>query len=247
MGGMNRARGAPSTGTQTAFNTVAVGPGTEEAQSYKTSADKLASDSVAAANFQNTQFPYVQALANYGEGTKTGPTTDFWNQVAGTIRTPLAKLGMNITTLDDNTQRADALGKWLANIQTNNPVSAKSDAELAQVLKGSASTHINETTGADMVKAGLALQRMNVAATREWQSNPAAQQQYGTYLRFLSAYNQSTDPRAFGVDMLNPAQKQRLADQIKNGSEADAQRFEATLALARRNGMIGGAGSQAMP
>ncbi len=247
MAGIAKARGTPSGGTRTAFNTIAAGPGTEEAQGYKTSADKLSADSLAAADFQRTQFPYVQALKNYGEGTKTGPTTDFWNQVAGTIRTPLAKIGINVGPLSDTTERVDSLGKWLASIQSNNPVSAKSDAELAQVLKGSASTHINEVAGEDMVKAGLALQRMQVAAVREWQNNPAMQAQHGTYLRFLSAYNQNTDPRAFSVDTLNPAQIARLRSQIQNGSEADAARFEASLVLAKRNGLISGAGSQAMP
>ena len=172
MAGINRTQGTPTQGTRVA-STFSVGPGTEQVEGYKVSADKLAADNVAAANFQNTQFPYIQALKTYGEGTTTGPTSDFWNQVAGTIRTPLAKLGINIGDLDDNTQRQDALGKWLANIQSGNPLSGRSDAELAQVLKGSASTHINETTGADMVKAGLSLQRMNVAANREWNSNPA--------------------------------------------------------------------------
>jgi hypothetical protein len=247
MAGVNARRGAPSTGTQTAFNTIATGPGTEEAQGYKTSADRLAADDVAAAEYQNTKFPYVQALKNYGEGTKTGPTSDFWNQVAGTIRTPLAKIGINIGSLDDNTQRQDALGKWLATIQSGNPVSAKSDAELAQVLKGSASTHINETTGADMVKAGQALLDMKTAANREWHNHPDVQRQYGTYLNFLGAYNQNTDPRAFAMGTYNPAQIARLREQLKNGSEADAQRFEASLALARRNGMADRSGSQAMP
>jgi hypothetical protein len=246
MAGINRTQGTPTQGTQVA-STFSVGPGTEQVQSYKTSADKLAADNVAAANFQNTQFPYIQALKTYGEGTTTGPTTDFWNQVAGTIRTPLAKLGVDVSALNDNTQRQDALGKWLANIQSGNPLSGRSDAELAQVLKGSASTHINETTGADMVKAGLSLQRMSVAANREWNNNPALQQQYGTYLNYLANYNSTIDPRAFAVDMYNPQQIARLRSQLQKGSEADAQRFEASLALARRNGMIGGAGSQAMP
>jgi hypothetical protein len=249
IAGMDRARaGGPSAGTQTAYNTISLGPGTEEAQGYKTSAEKLAADDLAATNFQSAQFPYVQALKNYGQGTKTGPTTEFWNQVAGTIRTPLAKLGINVGALSDTTERVDTLGKWLAAIQSSNPVSAKSDAELAQVLKGSASTHINEVAGEDMVKAGLALQRMNVAANREWHSlSPQDQAQHGTYLGFLRDYNTKIDPRAFSLDMLNDTQKANLRTQLKNGSEEDAARFNATLALARRNGLIGGAGSQAMP
>lgn len=248
MAGINQRQAAGRTpGTQTAA-AYTFGPTAEETEGFKTSAAKLASDDLAAANFQSTQFPYVQALKNYGEGTKTGPTTDFWNQVAGTIRTPLAKIGVNIGGLSDTTERVDALGKWLASIQSSNPVSSRSDAELAQVLKGSATTHINEVAGEDMVKAGLALQRMNVAANREWhQMSPQDQAQYGTYLRFLGSYNNNIDPRAFMVDTLNPAQVARLRDQLSKGSEADAQRFESSLALARRNGMVSGAGSQAMP
>jgi hypothetical protein len=238
MAGRNLARGTPSGGTQTAFNTIATGPGTEEAAGYKTSADKLAADDLAATEWQSTKLPYVEALKNYGEGTKTGPTTDFWNQVAGTIRTPLAKIGVNIGPLADTTERVDALGKWLASIQSTNPVSAKSDAELAQVLKGSASTHINEVAGEDMVKAGFTLRRMGAALNNDWHNNPALQTQYGTYLRYLGDMNNKIDPRAFSTDMLNDAQKARLRSSLQNGSEADAARFEASLALARRSRQV---------
>jgi hypothetical protein len=246
--GMAQARGAPRpAGTQAAWNTIPLGAGSEETQSNKASADKLAADRLEATEFQSTQFPYVQALKNYGEGTKTGPTTEFWNQVAGTIRTPLAKLGMNIGPLADTTERVDALGKWLANIQSGSPISAKSDAMLAQTLKGSASTHINEVAGEDQVKAGLTLKRMKQAALNEWDSNPSVQRQYGTYLNFARQYNNTVDPRAFGVDMYNPAQIARLRAQLQSGSEEDAKRFQDTLNMARRNGMIGGAGTRAMP
>jgi hypothetical protein len=245
--GMAQARDAPRPATQTAWNTIPLGAGAEETQSNKASADKLAADRLEATEFQNTQFPYIQALRNYGEGTKTGPGTDFWNQVAGTIRTPLAKLGVNIGPLADTTERVDALGKWLANIQSGSPLSAKSDAMLAQTLKGSASTHINEVAGEDQVKAGLMLKRMKQAALNEWDGNPAVRQQYGTYLNFSRQYNNTVDPRAFGVDMYNPAQLARLRAQLQSGSEEDAKRFQDTLNMARRNGMIGGAGTRAMP
>ena len=242
--GMDRARATPAAGTQSAFNSIAVGPGSEEAVGYKASADKLAADDLAATNFQQTQFPYVQALKNYGEGTKTGPTTDFWNQVAGSIRTPLAKIGINVGALSDTTTRVDALGKWLASIQSGNPISAKSDAELAQVLKGSASTHINEVAGEDMVKAGYGLMTMQNVLNREWHNNPQMQQQYGTYLNYLGDMNSKVDPRAFIVDNMNDAQKQRLQAQLKNGTEADAARYNASRALLQRNAQ---SGSQAVP
>ena len=245
--GRAQARATPRPpGTQTAWNTIATGAGSEETQSNKASADALAAARLRATEFQSTQLPYIQALKNYGEGTKTGPTTDFWNQVAGTIRTPLAKIGVNIGPLADTTERVDALGKWLANIQSGSPISAKSDAMLAQTLKGSASTHINEVAGVDQVKAGLMLHRMNQAAVNEW-DNPVTQRQYGTFLNFARQYNNTIDPRAFGVDMYNDAQKARLRAQLQGGTEEDAVRFKRTLDMARRNGMIGGAGSQALP
>jgi hypothetical protein len=250
MRGMDRARGVSTSGPQVAeAGSFSTGPGAESGVMNKAAADRLAADTQRSSTFQATQFPFVQALKNYGEGTVTGPSTEFWNSVGGYIRTPLAKIGINIGPLDDNTQRVDGLRKWLANIQSSNPVSAKSDAMLAQTLHGSASTTINETTGADMVKAGLALERMGVVLNRQWLAmSPQDKAQYGgNYLRYLADANNRPDPRAFGVDLFNPHQMARLRESLKAGGEDNARLFEESLALARRNGAIGGAGSQAMP
>jgi hypothetical protein len=216
---MNRARATPAPGTQTAA-AFSFGPSKEEAATIDASAAKLAADDLAATNYQSNQFPYVQALKAYGEGTTTGPGADFYNLVGGAIRTPLAKLGINVGPLSSATERADTLGKWLAALQSGNPLSGKSDAELAQVLKGSASTHINEVAGEDMVKAGQTLLRMNVAANREWhQLSPQDQAQYGTYLGFLRNFNQTID--RFSV-VCSTIVRRRLLAQLTSGGEASA-------------------------
>jgi hypothetical protein len=56
--------------------------------------------------------------------------------------------------------------------------------------------------------------------------------------------NNKVDPRAFIVDNMNDAQKQRLQAQLKNGTEADAARYNASRALLQRNAQ---SGSQAVP
>jgi hypothetical protein len=247
LAGMEQARAAPRGGPQVAGASFTLGgPGYDEQATSKASAERLAADRLFAADYHSTQLPFTQALKNYGEGTVTGPGADFWTSVAGHIRTPLAKLGVPVGPLDDAVQRADSLKKWLANIQSSNPLAARSDAMLAQSMKGSAGTTINDLSGEDMVKVGVALNRMRLAPSQAWDAlSPEERAQHGNYLRFVGKYSSDLDPRAFAVDLYNPTQIKHLREQISKGSEEDARRFKSSLDLVRRLNL--GGSSQAMP
>jgi hypothetical protein len=247
LAGMDQARAAPRGGPQVAGASFTLGgPGYDEQATSKASAERLAADRLFAADYHSTQLPFTQALKNYGEGTVTGPGADFWTSVAGHIRTPLAKLGVPVGPLDDAVQRADSLKKWLANIQSSNPLAARSDAMLAQSMKGSAGTTINDLSGEDMVKVGVALNRMRLAPSQAWDAlSPEERAQHGNYLRFVGKYSSDLDPRAFAVDLYNPTQIKHLREQISKGSEEDARRFKSSLDLVRRLNL--GGSSQAMP
>jgi hypothetical protein len=248
LAGMDQARGARSPGTQVAGASFTLGgPGYEEKATSEASAARLAADRLAAADYHATQFPYVQALKEYGAGMKTGAGSDFWTSLGSYVRTPFAKLGVEVNSLNDAVQRAESLKKWLANIQTSNQSAGRSDAALAQVLHGSASTSINDLSGEDMVKAGFALNRMKVAGSQAWDvMTPQEQAQHGNYLKFLGKYSSTLDPRAFAIDMYNPNQIKNLREQLRTGGEESAKRFEASLTMARRLNLIG-TGTQAMP
>jgi hypothetical protein len=232
--GIANARGAPATGSQMAYNTIALGPGVQDTAEWKASSDRLAADDTMASNFAQTQFPSVQALKEYGKGTVTGANADFFNRIGSYIRTPLQKMGFQMGDLSDANARYDALNKWLSQIVASTPFAAGSDARLSQVLNGSASTHINQSAGEDMLKAGLVLQRMNVAANTQWHAmSPQDQAQYGgLYMNYLRGYANRVDPRAFGVDMYNPEQLSNLRTALKNGGEAAAKRFNDSKAIA---------------
>jgi hypothetical protein len=249
LAGMDQARAASRGGSaQVAGASFTLGgPGYEEKATSEASAARLAADRLAAADYHATQFPYVQALKEYGAGMKTGAGSDFWTSLGSYVRTPFAKLGVEVNSLNDAVQRAESLKKWLANIQTSNQSASRSDAALAQVLHGSASTSINDLSGEDMVKAGFALNRMKVAGSQAWDvMTPQEQAQHGNYLKFLGKYSSTLDPRAFAIDMYNPNQIKNLREQLRTGGEENARRFEESLTMARRLNLIG-TGTQAMP
>jgi hypothetical protein len=248
LAGMEQARAAPRGGPQVAGASFTLGgPGYEEKATSEASAARLAADRLAAADYHATQFPYVQALKEYGAGMKTGAGSDFWTSLGSYVRTPFAKIGVEVGSLNDAVQRAESLKKWLANIQTSNPIAGRSDAMLAQTLHGSASTSINDLSGEDMVKAGFALNRMKIAGSKAWDvMTPQEQAQHGNYLKWLGKYSSDLDPRAFAIDMYNPNQIKNLREQLKTGGEANVLRFERSLKMARDLNLVG-TGTQAMP
>jgi len=224
----------PSGVTPAEFRTVPLGPTADQGAVLQASPDRLKRDLETAANYPQTMFANTQALRELGRGTVTGPNAEFLNRVAGYIRTPLEKLGINVGSLANANERADALKKWYANIVSQTPFAAGSDARMAEVLNGTPNMSISQAASEDMLKAGQILMRMNVAAPRQWMSmSPEQQAQYGTYINFVNSYASVVDPRAFGVDMYNAAQMADLRKQLQNGSEADAKRFNDSLAIAR--------------
>jgi hypothetical protein len=246
LAGINRARAAPSGGTQQAVGgsgSFAAGPGYDEQTTATTSQERLAADSRLSASYAGTVFPYTQALAGYGRGMTTAPGSDFLNAAKGFAGGVLRSMGVN-TQISDDAASYDAQHKWLSQIITGNPVAQGSDARLAATLAGNANTGIHELAGADMMKAGIALMRMTAAARSQW-DDPAVRAKYGYYNDFLRDFNKTTDPRAFAWDMYNPEQKKTLLEDIDKHDEAYAKKLQDSLALVRRNGYLGE--TRAMP
>jgi hypothetical protein len=230
-----------------AFST---GPGAETTKLYEASAAKRAQDAATAANYPNAVFPYVQALSHLGSGMPTGVSSDWKNTVRSFVANNMKTFGMDPGKLDDQQAMYDGLKKWYANIVTSTPFAAGSDARMQEVLAGNPSTGINEHASADVMKAGVTMMRMNIAASRQW-DNMTPQQQAaaspnGTYLGYLGQFAKNIDVRAFGDDLYNPAQRKKLSDMLANGSAADAAKFRASLRMAR-DPNLGLLGQQAMP
>jgi hypothetical protein len=247
--GIANARGAPAGGPQMAAS-FSTGPGIETTKLYGTSADKASQDELASANYQNTVFPYVQALSHLGAGMPTGVGSDWRNSVRSFVANNAKMLGIDPGKLDDQNAMYDGLKKWYASIVTSNPFAAGSDARMSEVLASNPSTGINENASADVMKAGVTMMRMNIAARRTWnQMTPQQQAQAspnGTYLGYLGQFSQNVDVRAFGTDLYNDKQRAKLSDIVSKMSDADATKFLASLKIAR-DPSLGLMSTQAMP
>jgi len=244
--GMDRARGAGATpGTQQAASgTFATGPGYTERANAAASAERLVADDKLAANYAGNVFPQTQALSLLGRGMTTAPGSDLLNEAKGWAGGVARSMGYSGAF--DETKEYDSLHKWLSQIVAGNPVAQGSDARLAATLAGNANTGIHELASSDMLKAGIAMMRMNATASSEWHTmSPAQQAQYGYYNDFLRDFNKNVDPRAFAWDLYNPQQKKTLLDDINSHDEAYAQKLMNSREMARRNGYLGE--TRAMP
>jgi hypothetical protein len=238
--GMAQARNTPRPpGTRTAYDTMVTGPGYDEKVLAQTSQERLAADTKLASNYAANIFPYTQALASLGRGVTTAPTTDEVNRMKGWAGGVARSLGFN--GVFDSTKNYDELHKWLSQITTNNPVAQGSDARLAATMSGNANTGIHELASADMMKVGVALMRMNAAASSEWLNNPDIRSKYGYYNNFLNNFNKTVDPRAFAWDMYNDAQKKDLAADLEahRKDPTYAAKLKASLDMVRKNGYMG--------
>jgi hypothetical protein len=240
--GIDRARGAGRpAGTQTAGVTwTPGGMGTAEKTRDETSQELGKQHDNMAAAYATNMFPYVESLAGYGRGMVTAPGSDFANQWKGRINGVARSLGA--PELFNSTVDYDKQHKFLANVISSNPGGMGSDARLAQTLAGNANTTIHELTGADMIKAGIALARIPATARSEWTSmNPSEQAKYGgDYVSYLREFNKTVDPRAYAFDMMNPEQKKTLRADLAAHDDAYSQMFLDSLARVRKQGYLGG-------
>jgi len=237
--GMQNARASQSRGTQVAGDAVR-GPGIQETSENQRAAELLTTHDTAAANYQQTIFPYTQALSLYGRGMTTAPTTDQVNAFKGWANALARSTGV-VNEPFDSTKEYDALHKYLSQIVSGNPVAAGSDARMAAVLSGNANTGIHELAGADMIKAGVALQRMTVALNNQWHAMPSHEQALygGNYMNYLRDQAAKVDVRAFARDLYNPEQIKTLQADLQNGSREDRLRFLDTLRIARAARLVG--------
>jgi hypothetical protein len=234
-------------GTQIASD-MPLGAGVQEAAGNKQSAELLTTHDTAAASYPQTIFPYVQALTQYGRGITTAPGADLLNTAKGWINGVARSFGWPEPT--SSTQSMDTLHKWLQQIITTNPVAAGSDARLAAVLAGNANTGIHELAGEDMIKAGVALQRMTAVLNSQWHDmapQQQAQQYGGSYLNFLRAQAPTIDVRALARDLYNPQQLKDLRTSLNQDTPDARRRFLDTLQMGRDSGFVTSGGVRAMP
>jgi hypothetical protein len=194
----------------------------------KQSAQQYADDRQNAATYASRTFPLQAAISLYKEGTSTGPGSDWINNVRSFISSRASNLGLDIGKVQ--TANFDELNKYLTQYVTQNPMAAGSDARLASALTGNPSTHISTLAGQNVARAALALERMKQAAIVGYNGTPQG------YANYMQNYATHVDPRAFAVDLMSPAEQQKMVASMKSPQER--LQFQQSYETAKRLGLL---------
>jgi hypothetical protein len=192
----------------------------------------MQADLARAGNFKTDIFPLTQALdlaKSLGPGGMAPGSKgrqDFESFVYG-LMPSLVPAGMQ-----DKIKNYAELEKYLVNnaSQRANSMGPHTNDGLAQATTGSPNVHINDLAGIDLIKAQIALRRMEQAQTIQ-----AAKGGPVSYTTNKAQTAAGFDPRAFQIDLMNPDQVTKLQKTLKG---AERVKFNASLRAAIDSGAI---------
>ena len=173
--------------------------------------------------------------------------------IGANLKKRLAEVGVGVGADDSEAVVRDKLSKYFAMLGLGTPESARSDEGMHQRITANPNEHLVQGANLDLAIAGLAQKRLLQAQVLEAQNptptsaEPNAMRrgpaQYGTW---APQFNTRQDPRAYVMDQLEPARRQKIVDEInkqrssKNPADrAKAQRFLDSYRIARsHSGLI---------
>lgn len=209
--------------------TTALPPGVPEAATAVggASGQQLAADRAESAGLLQNSFPLREAIPKLEKlgPTGTGPLTEGRQE----IKSALVSLGILKPTEDVKTY--DEARKYLTQFARQNGNTGTND-QLASAFAGSPSVGISNASAVDLAKAALAIQRMRAAAPLAFAATGKPPEKYS---EFLQEYRQTQDPRAFGIDFMTPAQRNKLLDTM---SAEEKQKFLRNVNQAKKLGIV---------
>lgn len=221
-------------------------PGFEQAAAG--SANLMASNRARAANFGSDIFPMMQALPALERlGPQgVGPGTEELNTIKSFVQSNLNWLpgADKIIGNPQNIKDYDEAKKYLTQLAGSRATmfGHGTDQALSTSLVGSPNTHISNLAGTDLLKATIALRRMEQAQTLDADDQKV---QPGGYASWAAKWATNVDPRAYMVDLMTPDQLQRVAKSLKTKAEKD--KFNRSAAKAAELGIITRPGGQHQP
>lgn len=203
-------------------------PGSEK------SAAVLQEDLARARNFGQELFPWQQALEKLKAlgpgGTAPGSKgrQEFASFLYGLSPTVSRWAGVDPEKIRDYAEAE----KYLTQATMSRAASfgTHTDQALAQAISGNPNVHINDLANVDVVKAAIALRRMEQAQTLEAsKAGPVG------YTASAAKWASTQDPRAFAIDLMPPEQIKKLQKDLKG---KEREKFNASLKAAIDNGLI---------
>lgn len=196
------------------------------------SGDQLSDDLRRASNFTREVFPLTQAipaLEKLGK-TGTGPGTAELNNVKSFIQS-LGLPGFDAEKI----KKYDEANKYLTDFVNQNGNTGTND-KLAAAFAGNPSTKVSNAAAVDVAKAALALRRMQHAQTLAFQASGEPESHY---TQWAAKWQNTQDPRAYGVDFMSPKAIKLLHDSLKG---EERKKFNESYKLAKQLGIVNGSG-----
>lgn len=183
------------------------------------SANQLAADRTASGQLQAALVPLRTAydLVNKG-GVQLGPGSETFNRMKSFV---LSTLGPNVVNADQ-VANYDQVHKYLVQIanQRATQFGAGTNEKLAVAASGSPNVDMSNLGAAEVLRMNIALARADAAKSAAYGNG--APEGYG---RFAADYGRSTDPRAFMLDLLSPAQRSTLYASVRKETPSAQSAF----------------------
>ncbi|THD45891.1 MAG: hypothetical protein E8A46_27880, partial [Bradyrhizobium sp.] len=182
-------------------------PGSVEAQQVAgtESGKSLADARNRSLNFKQEVFPLEQAIPALEKlGTKgSGPGTESINHLKSFVLSNIP--GADFKGLKDDVAIYDKAKQYLTDFVNQNGNSGTND-KLAAAFAGNPSVNISNAAAVDVAKSALSLRRMKQAQLVAFEHSGLPESDYA---KFASKWNAHADPRAYGFDLMTPAQRKR--------------------------------------
>lgn len=174
--------------------------------------------------------PALQAIPLM-KGMTTGPLTDQYNKALAVAKV----LGISPTTPNDPVALRQEVNKKLAAYVGQSPLAGRSDAgqALAQAGNPDPKGQINQAL-VKLTKDAIVQDRIQAARAGAFEGND-----YSKYGEHRSTFPAKADARAFGIDLMEPKERQDLLDEMKKKANTfEGQKFWKSLGIVKKQGLI---------
>jgi hypothetical protein len=208
-----------------AFSPLTVGASDAQAAVAKGGGDALTADLARERSFQQDVTPLAKAIpALEALGTTgTGPGQEQINE----IQSFLQSIGVPVVDAE-KVKNFDEARKYLTQFAQTNGDTGTND-KLAAAFAGNPSVGVSNAAAIDVAKTALALRRMQNAQVNSFSGTP------DQYLKYASQFAKSSDPRAYGFDLMSPEQRAKL---VQGLSQAEKTKFVQSLRTAVQLGLV---------
>lgn len=212
---------APATNAQPApaqgvVTTLPAGQAEAMTEVGKAAGSQYATDLQTATGFQSAVTPLekaIPALEALGS-TGTGPGTEQINE----IKSFLQSMGLPVSDAND-IKNFDEARKYLVQFARGGGTGGdpNTNDKLAAAFAGNPSVGVSNAAAVDVAKTALSLARLQNAQVRAFQQSGEPESNYS---KWSANFNATQDPRAYGFDLMAPAQRATLIQGLKPDEKA---------------------------